>query len=110
GGGGGAGGSVWIASDRVTLTGAVTAVGGAGGARATNDSSVGGAGGAGSMGRIRIDAPTISGTTTPTYVTLAPGTGGTGVGVPLRLEQVDDDTVELYNTSGADAELRLILV
>jgi hypothetical protein len=63
-GGGGSGGSIMIQANSATLgSSLVTASGGTGG----STSSDGGGGGSGGVGRIRIEADTKSGTTSPTY-------------------------------------------
>ncbi len=75
-GGGGAGGSLMIMANTFDNTGGtVTAAGGTGGAKDSNDDA--GGGGGGGVGRIRIEADSIIGSTTPTASTAGtPGTTG----------------------------------
>ena len=75
--GGGAGGSLMIQANTFDNTGGtITATGGAGGAKDVNDDA--GGGGGGGVGRIRIEADSRTGTTTPTYSPAGtPGGGGT---------------------------------
>ena len=75
--GGGAGGSLMIQANTWDNTGGtITAAGGAGGAKDINDDA--GGGGGGGVGRIRIEADSRTGTTTPTYSPAGtPGGGGT---------------------------------
>ncbi|HSH17219.1 MAG TPA: IPT/TIG domain-containing protein, partial [Verrucomicrobiae bacterium] len=71
-GGGGSGGSILIQANSASLgTSLVTTTGGSGGAA----SAPGGGGGAGGIGRIRVEADTITGTANPSA-----STGGTPVG------------------------------
>ncbi len=66
GGGGGSGGALWLRASTVTISGRVTAVGGSGGTTATGGTcGIGGAGGEGGVGRVRIDAVTLTGTSNP---------------------------------------------
>lgn len=77
--GGGAGGSLLIQANSVDNTGGtMTAAGGAGGAKDSNDDA--GGGGGGGVGRIRIEADTIIGSTTPAAST----TGTPGGGTPTK--------------------------
>ena len=109
-GGGGAGGSIWLRGRTVDLQGGnVVATGGAGGVASVESPPNGGNGGAGSAGRIQIDALKTVGTTSPTFSEgIPPNINATAF--PLAMSQPDDNTVTLKNTSGAEAELRLILV
>ena len=73
GGGGGSGGTIFISTGGNTTTGTMTATGGSGGTGYSSQN-----GGNGGAGRIGIGADgTISGTTTPTYSSVAP-LGGAG--------------------------------
>ncbi len=75
GGGGGAGGAIYIGGNVVNVSGTITSSGGAGGV--TNVGSYGSpytelnggraSGGNGAVGRVRIDANRVTGSTTPTY-------------------------------------------
>ncbi len=75
GGGGGAGGAIYLAGNVVNVSGTITASGGSGGV--TNVGSYGSPytelnggrsnGGNGGVGRIRVDANRVAGSTTPTY-------------------------------------------
>ena len=74
GSGAGAGGSIKLITNTATLdTNRVTATGGS----SANGAANGGGGGGGGLGRIRIEADTKTGTTTPTY-SGASTPGGTG--------------------------------
>ncbi len=65
-GGGGSGGAIWLRGNKIDLSGGtVSAKGGAGGDAFQPESSDGGDGGAGGDGRVRIDAVTFAGTTSP---------------------------------------------
>ncbi|MEL6348683.1 MAG: hypothetical protein AAFV53_36600, partial [Myxococcota bacterium] len=68
GGGGGSGGQIHLASPTLTLTGTVSATGGARGASAWHSGRPYGSayGGAGGNGRIRLDYDSLSGSTSPT--------------------------------------------
>ena len=107
GGGGGAGGCVWLVSGSVLLSGTVTAKGGAGGI-AEKDSTYGGDGGAGSDGRIRIDAFSVQGTTTPAAIG-----GTTSVGItasPLRIYQPDGNSVRVQNLSFIPLDVQALVI
>ena len=100
GGGGGAGGSLYLIGDTVTIPVNTGAAGGTGGT--TGYSNYGGTyvneggyahGGAGGDGRVRIDANTVTGTTTPTYYSAGLGSEGY---YPYALFTSDE-----INTSGA---------
>jgi hypothetical protein len=108
-GGGGSGGAIWLRASGVQISGTVQATGGVTGNYDTSASPwCGGAGGTGGNGRIRIDAQTLSGTTTP-----APHRGNTS-GLPasyaLRLEQFDANKVRLYNEGPTPAAVRLVVI
>jgi hypothetical protein len=63
-GGGGSGGAIWLQTEALSITGTVSAAGGAGGLDdgvATGDNN----GGAGGVGRVRLDTLSIAGSTTP---------------------------------------------
>jgi len=66
-GGGGAGGSILIHANSATQSATFTATGGAGGASSGVPADPGGGGGGGGVGRIRLEAGVIGGTTNPTY-------------------------------------------
>jgi len=109
-GGGGAGGSIWLRGRTIDMQGGnVIATGGAGGVASTDSPPNGGDGGAGSAGRIQLDALKIVGTTSPTFTEgLPPNINATAF--PLDLSQPDNNTVSLKNSSGAEAELRLVII
>lgn len=108
GGGGGAGGAIWLRARTVSASGTVSARGGSGGSGGVS-APTGGVGGAGALGRIRIDSPSVTGTTNPVYFT-----GSTqGLGQPgfsLQLDQNGLNAARVYNTSGAAADLMLTAV
>ncbi len=109
-GGGGAGGALWLRASAVDLTGGtITATGGAGGKASTSSPPYGGDGGPGAVGRVRIDATSIQGTSTPPF-TQGDSSGLGTAAVPLVLEQTDSNTVRLVNTFGKSAELRLVVI
>jgi hypothetical protein len=99
GGGGGAGGSMYLKADTVSVPVNTTAGAGAGGTTYTcgrgdawcNLTDVA-TGGIGSVGRVKIDANTITGTTTPTY------TAGTNSGSYYPFAIFTSDEI---NTAGA---------
>lgn len=73
GGGGGAGGSILIRSTSASISASVTALGGSGA------NSVSGLGGDGSVGRIRIEACSITGSTNPSASTSIGGHNWCGI-------------------------------
>ncbi|MEY3015193.1 MAG: hypothetical protein RIT45_3928, partial [Pseudomonadota bacterium] len=79
-GGGGSGGAIWLRGATVTLNGSVSAKGGAGG-QSDKINGYGGDGGTGGNGRIRVDAVTFAGNTSP-----APFFGD-GSAVPVKICQ-----------------------
>jgi subtilisin-like proprotein convertase family protein len=77
-GGGGSGGSIYLAASSANLgTNLVTATGGAGGPNTVDPTWIG-EGGDGGDGRIRVEADTINGTTSPAASTAGTPAGGSG--------------------------------
>ncbi|MFX1555401.1 MAG: hypothetical protein ACFFBV_15865, partial [Promethearchaeota archaeon] len=107
-GGGGSGGSILIQANSFTNSATFTATGGTGGARSSDPSYPGGGGGSGGVGRIRIEADTINGTTDPTASTAGiPGTESITV-VDTSYASNSSNTITIPHTvSGSN---RLLLV
>ena len=111
GAGGGAGGSIYLLGNDISL-GTVTAAGGAGFDPPNDDGSGrGGPGGDGSEGRIRIEAANITGNTTPAYYT----SGQSASGVPFDLSAFavraeDENTIAAQNVSSETMEMRLVAI
>jgi hypothetical protein len=110
GGGGGSGGSIWLRAWTATIgaSATVTAAGGSGGSGGVA-TPTGGSGGNGASGRVRIDANTVAGATTPSFITGA--VAGLGPDTfPLVMEQDGLNAVRLYNPTTSPAELSLTTV
>ncbi|MEY3015564.1 MAG: hypothetical protein RIT45_4299, partial [Pseudomonadota bacterium] len=108
GGGGGSGGAIWLRGGKVTISGAVEAVGGDSG-KSDKQSGYGGDGGKGGNGRIRIDAPgTVVGNSTPAFVKGDASDLGTLLN-RFVLKQTSPGVVELQNTSGQTHSVRLVV-
>ncbi len=107
GGGGGAGGAIWIVSGSVLISGTVSALPGAAGIT-DKQGCYGSDGGKGGVGRIRIDAFSISGATTPP-ATSGSNTIGTS-GTPLRVFQPDTNTVAVQNLSFVPLDVKLLVI
>jgi hypothetical protein len=101
--GGGAGGSLMIQANSVDNTGGtITAVGGNGGAKDGNDDA--GGGGGGGVGRIRIEADTIIGATTPAASTSGTPESGSSA------DFLKDENVKYTNLAiGGDLRLRFLV-
>lgn len=91
-GGGGSGGSILIHANSVTNSATLTATGGSGGAGSGVATNPGGGGGAGGVGRIRIEATSITGTTNPTYFSATGNPVHTGTYSAMAVTDNTDDT------------------
>ena len=108
GGGGGSGGVIWLVSGSVDLTGGtVTSLGGIGGAPNVQDGCWPGTGGTGAVGRIRIDASGVKGSTNPEYAAGGPGALDAS---PLRVFQPDENSVAARNLSFLPLDVELLVI
>jgi len=92
--GGGAGGSILIQANSFTNSNTVTATGGTGGAASADINGPGGGGGGGGVGRIRIEANSITGTTNP-----AASTAGTPAGTSATWAAAEDTLLNLAKST-----------